>query len=480
MIASIIHDSSIRYPDESESFSPSKRYPEYPFGHVATRTNMVYQAVRNCLAQAGLDAANLDTPAWNPLGTFIRKGSKVFVLCNFVYHRRPQESLQDFRGKCTHGSVLRAIVDYIHIATGTNGQVHFGNAPLQSCDWGQVLADTGAAVLPDFYAANGVEVSAHDLRLLIAPRSILGQGKTSHAADNREAVTISLDKDSLLEPLYSVGNDVRLRVSDYNPDRTEGFHSPGKHTYVINKDILTSDVVLSVPKLKTHEKVGITVGLKGFVGSVGHKDCLAHHRFGSPQLHGDEYPNDSALRVLLSKFHDFVQRRRYPRLFASALQIVDTNARRISRRLFRQIQAGAWHGNDTAWRMALDLTRIVHFANSIGTMSAEMQRRHLVLIDGIVAGEGNGPLSPSGLNVGALVFCDNAVCGDILASKLMGYPPHKIPMIANLINDPKLSECPRNGVNSCTVNGKGADVDRLPPIAGRAFAPPDGWKNFLP
>lgn len=42
---------------------------------------------------------------------------------------------------------------------------------------------------------------------------------------------------------------------------------------------MDADVIVHVPKLKTHEKVGITCALKGVVGS---KECLAHYRAGGP------------------------------------------------------------------------------------------------------------------------------------------------------------------------------------------------------
>lgn len=118
MKASVIHNTQIFYPDDKEFFSPSEQYPEYPFAHTASRPNLVYQAVRNYLAQARLDTDYVGTPNWNPLGEFIKNGDKVFVLCNFVYHRRPKESLENFFGKYTHGSILRIVIDNILIATG--------------------------------------------------------------------------------------------------------------------------------------------------------------------------------------------------------------------------------------------------------------------------------------------------------------------------------------------------------------------------
>ena len=54
-------------------------------------------------------------------------------------------------------------------------------------------------------------------------------------------------------------------MGDYAPEETLSFHSTGKHIYTIHCDALEADVVISVPKLKTHEKVGITCAIKGTV-----------------------------------------------------------------------------------------------------------------------------------------------------------------------------------------------------------------------
>src|SRR3954447_21093207 len=130
-VVSIRSEKGVRYPAEGP-FSPSTRFPEYPFSDCASVANPVYASVRDCLRDAGLDAKNYDSASWNPLGHFIQKGQRVFVLCNFVTHRRAQKSLEAFTAKCTHGSVLRAVVDYVLLAVGPEGSVTFGNAPLQS------------------------------------------------------------------------------------------------------------------------------------------------------------------------------------------------------------------------------------------------------------------------------------------------------------------------------------------------------------
>ena len=58
------------------------------------------------------------------------------------------------------------------------------------------------------------------------------------------------------------------------------------------------------------------------------------------------------------------------------------------------VRSGNWHGNDTCWRMVLDLNKsFFHFNGAAEPRSKPL--RYLVDVDGIVEGEGNGPMSQS-------------------------------------------------------------------------------------
>ncbi len=481
MLASILSAPGLVYPGDSDSFSPDLRYPEYPFDHVSSRPNPVYELVRGTFLQAGLDAERQGTSAWNPLGGFVPSGSKVFVLCNFVYHRRPQESPDDFAAKCIHGSVLRALCDYLLIAVGPTGTVRFGNSPLQSCDWERVLAETGAAAVLEFYGKQGAPVHARDLRLFVTRRNALGRVLEEETRDgSRDAVEIGLGEESLLHEIaWSDGRPARFRIADYRPERIEAFHSGDRHRYLVHRDVLDSSVVVSLSKLKTHEKVGVTCGLKGFVGMVGHKDCLAHHRFGPPSIGGDEYPGRLAVLRPVSAFQDWVQGRPREASFQAPLQILDRSVRRLLRRAGADM-GGAWHGNDTCWRMALDLARIAHYADPGGTMHPVPQRRHLSLIDGVVAGEGDGPLSPDAAPAGLLVLCDELAWGDRIACELMGFDPEAIPLVREAFRDMPYPLADRQAVPGRVVwNEQGESVESLRPVLGRPFRPPRGWQHHL-
>jgi len=249
---------------------------------------------------------------------------------------------------------------------------------------------------------------------------------------------------------------------------------------VVHRDVRESDVVVSLSKLQTHEKVGITCGLKGFVGTVGHKDCLAHHRFGTPRSGGDEYPDRWRLFQAFSRFHDWVNRRDQEARLQALAQIADRSVRRVLRRS-GATTAGAWHGNDTAWRMTLDLARIVHHATPDGAMERSPQRRHLSLIDGIVAGEGDGPLNPRPLSAGALVFGEDVAVADRVACRVMGFDPERIPLVREAFRlDPwPISEALPDAPAECRIDDRACLETGLTPVAGRPFAPTAGWKEHL-
>jgi uncharacterized protein (DUF362 family) len=475
---SIVMDPSIAYPDSSDFFSPNTAYPEYVFDHLAIQPNRVYEAVRRVFSQAGLDRSRYGSPDWNPLGEFIKPGSRVFVLCNFVNHRRPGESLSDFSSKCTHGSVLRAVLDYVLSAVGAEGQVHFGNAPLQSCNWDAILCETGAKRVEQFYQGKGLPVKACDLRLWAIELGRMRTIKHIERRGDQDIVAVDLESASLLSDLDRPG--VRFRVINYDPRRIEEFQQNRRHVYLVNRQALEADVILSIPKLKTHEKVGITCSIKGCVGIVAHKDCLAHHRFGPPHKGGDEYPSDAlGLKRAISHLHDAIQGISPENPSGKWLMFLD----RIVQKLMRMLSVGsggAWWGNDTAWRMAVDLCRILAYASPSGKLQHSHKRPHLSLIDGIVGGEGEGPLAPSAVNSGILIFSDNVVRADYAAAMLMGYDPAVLPIVwnsAKLKSYPLLAGSVTQ--DSIICNGIRLGFNELRHQQPHHYRPPCGWKEQL-
>ena len=103
----VVQISTAVYPEEYP-YSPSEAYPEYPFpDQIATSMNLVYDGVRRLFIELGLDAPNVNTAAWNPLGELIKPGMKIVLKPNFVRSRHYEG--KDPYSMITHPSVLRAV-----------------------------------------------------------------------------------------------------------------------------------------------------------------------------------------------------------------------------------------------------------------------------------------------------------------------------------------------------------------------------------
>ena len=476
---SVIIDSTIQYPEATDYFSPDERYPEYQNEHISSRKNPVYKAVRDCFIQAGLDHDNLGTSSWNPLGTFIKPGNRVFLLCNFANERRPTELMENYRSRCTHGSVIRALADYILIATGKSGCVQIGNAPTQECHWEAVLRDTEAQTVLDFYRSMGAPVEAKDLRLFVKDTAYLGYVRGVERRDETKCTNVVLNQNSLFDELDRKQSN-RYRVMNYDPRRIESFHSHGHHEYVINRHILEADVIVSTPKLKTHEKVGISCAIKGMVGTVGHKDSLPHHRYGPSNVGGDEYPTDkTGLTSLVTAFHEWTEKTK-PESYSGSVVRVAYKVFRRSVRKWSPVVDGAWWGNDTAWRMSVDLARIAMYANKNGELQESPCRKHIVLTDGIIGGEGDGPAASTAVHSGILTFSDDLSAADHVNALLMGFDPQKIPMIRE---SARLKKYPltKSEVSTCEVNinGRTISISKLKQMEKIHYEPQDGWKEIL-
>ncbi len=474
-IVSLALGSALSYPDAD--FSPCESFPETPFADVSPQ-NGVYESVRRALQYSGADAAHFDTPEWNPLGEWIQPGERVFVLPNFVAHQRPEQSRDDFLAKCTHASFLRPVLDYIYLANRDWNRIGFGNAPIQSCDYTRLAQEIGTDKLAAFYQKHtGAHLGPHDLRGVVTQWTRYG-ALTDKQETNEEQVEIDLGTDSWLDEHFQKDPKVAVRVGDYDPAETDSYHAPGKHIYVVNRRVLEADVIVSAPKLKTHQKVGITCALKGTVGAIAKKECLAHHRKGGPGHGGDEFRGSSPVHQFASHITDWAA--------GAGNDVVSNGVRVAGKVLYRALRqgdgivGGAWHGNDTAWRMALDIARVLRFARLDGTLADTPQRRHLAFVDGIVAGEDEGPLTPKARHVGAVLFSPDICAADEACARLMGFEPSRLAIVQQSwspIRYPLTEESSAD--TQYLLNGEAISAKALLHVLESPFVPPKGWVGMI-
>lgn len=234
----------------------------------------------------------------------------------------------------------------------------------------------------------------------------------------------------------------------YHRQETIRRHSDGHHEYQVSRTMIEADLFISVPKLKVHKKVGVTLNAKGLVGMATNKNFLVHYTLRPPGAGGDQYPDGlfTPVEAMLIR----TERWMYDNLLASKSRALEALHRSIywlhnhSTKLLglkvpeskRKLDAGNWHGNDSAWRMTADLTRILYFADAEGKLHSQPPRRMFTVIDGIVGGENNGPLTPDPKPSGVLIGSENLLAADIVATRLMGFDPLKLKLYRELLGNP--------------------------------------------
>ena len=416
----------VEYPPVSSApYAPGDAYPEFPGLKAGPVPNPVFALVRGALSDLGLDSARFGTPQWNPLGDLVKTGGKIVVKPNWVLHRNMGAGGMDCM--ITHPSILRAVLEYVFLARP--GQVVLGDAPIQGCDFERLLDFGGLRAVIAEFQSRGLPLAVKDFRRTVMKEEDGLKQVAEELRPESDYVLVDLGADSLLEPIS--GDWRKFRVTVYDPRKMWAHHRPGRHQYLIAREILEADLVVNVPKLKAHKKAGITCCLKNLIGINGNKEYLPHHRKGAADAGtGDNYARRHWQMTLAETLLDGANCiRGFPRLYRLCEKLV-WRLMRIAARKDSSVQIeGSWHGNDTIWRTCLDLNRALLYGDTSGVLQATVQRKEISIVDAVVAGQGEGPLAPEPLSTGAVFAVRNPAVGDFLGARLLGFDPSKIPLL---------------------------------------------------
>lgn len=462
-------------------FHPPERFPEFDGSWLGRgpfdSQNDVYRLVREALFRLvnGYDPVTqrVDVSTLRRLGDI----RSVVVKPNWVRQ-------QNGAGECvtTHASVLRPVLDYLLLAFGSDSQITVADIPLQSSDIEQIWRETGVDRLCEYYEAGRLPVRFMDFR---KEKAVVGSSgfierRQSLPGDPLGYVEVCVDGESYLEPVTS--SRVSFSVNDYEAGAATCHHRPGRHAYLIPRTVLAADLFVNVPKLKTHCKAGLTACMKNLIGINGEKGWIPHFRMGAPYDGGDEYPEyGSSIMAFKSRVRNALQGRH--RLAYNAAHFVWKQSKAVweSQSGSHLTSGGAWPGNDTLWRSILDLVRVITCADESGRLMDSVQRSQLCVIDGIICGEGEGPLRPSPKPVGIIVSSSDPISADWAACHIAGFDWRKIPQLSQAVGLRDLwRHCPA-GPDAFTASWAAVDprtccIRDLPSVRFRA---PSAWAGHI-
>ena len=459
-----------------KNINPSRRYPEYKLKEMS-KENKVYNSVRDLLYNMGLDKNRYGTSKWNPLGNLIKPGQTVVIKPNLVDDFNPIEN--DMKALVTNGSIIRAIVDYCYIALKGKGKLVIGDAPLQKANFDRIKEFNKLDEIKNLYKKEkDFNIEILDFRKEICERNN-PLNKIYQKGDPKGYTIIDLKKNS-----FHNDEDIdykRYRVTDYNPNLMIKCHNKNHHKYLISNTILSADVIINLPKLKTHRKAGMTCALKNLVGINCLKDYLPHHKKGSKKEKGDEYLYKDFNKMSQSSLLDIKNRTNPNKKIKLMLinWIMRINQKIIKLKEKDSFFEGSWYGNDTIWRTILDLNRILLYVNKKRIMTNKKQRKMFILVDGIIAGEKEAPLEPTSKKCGLLLAGFNPVSIDYVASAFMGFDYLKIPQIKNAFDIARypLINLKQDNIQ-INLNGKKIKIKEIKKN-NFAFIPAKGWEASL-
>lgn len=472
---SIVHSEG-DYPSEFP-YHPYERYPEYS-GPLSAEPNFAYPAVRKCLRLLGYDSGHYGTADWNPLGSIVKPGDHVFIKPNLVTHEYRKSCNQNGNifSIITHPSVIRPIVDYVAIALKGKGKITIGDNPCVDANFQEILDQTGLDRLAQYACETwNIPCSVHDLRPRIT-EDLKYYGFKSHTTpqpgDPLGTVTVDLGKKSYFHDV----NPMLFRGAFSNRWETIAHHSSGHHRYSFSRSIYDADVFISVPKLKSHHKVGATLNLKGLVGTIAEKNQLVHWRIGFPNIGGDEYPrahrmSDHGRLILQHLLRDSIPEGPYLAMQGVANKLKLPSLLELKHKDPHEKYRGAWEGNDTCWRMVADLYNIL-----IKDTPAVRARtpRFFSIVDGIWGGDKNGPFCPDMKRAHVVIGGEDLMAVDCVTTRMMDYHIDQIRYLKALMREHhfELNQIIPISEDFQTHDFFKSDESYL------AFEPPTGWPHL--
>ncbi len=412
----------------------------------------------------------------------IERGDWVVIKPNLIKQSKETDA-SEWRSVITSPELIRQMCEHVCRQLAGTGRVTICDAPQTDSSFSLIAERLGLyQIAKDCSQKFGVPVAVVDLRNeewineggIIAERKQLG-------GDPEGNIAFNLRQRSLF---YGLLGNRRYYGADYDARVVNNHHMGEVQEYLLCATPIKADVFINMAKLKTHKKTGVTLTLKNLVGINADKNWLPHHAEGSPETGGDEFPN-LPIRRKLERTSVKVARNlalHVPGLGPRVAQQMRKAGTAVFGDGREVIRSGNWYGNDTTWRMVLDLNRCFFYGNGDGSLRKDNRKRCYCLIDGLIGMQGMGPMQGDPVESGVVIGGTDPVAVDTVAARLMGFDWRKIPVLREawgLTSLPITSLAPEKIVVHADTHGWGGPFSTFEKGAYFHFEPHFGWRGHI-
>jgi uncharacterized protein (DUF362 family) len=436
-----------------------------------------------CLKCDQYDAVKILRSLADEVFAQVRPGDTVVLKPNWVMESHKYRPA-DWEYVITHPAVITAVLTKVLEHLAGKGKVVIIDGPTTEASFRKLIARYPVSTWHELASAAGVTLEVTDLREhewetsndIIVKRHIL-------PGDPRGKTEVDL-RDEASEFCGHRKSKRGYHGADYDRSETNRAHDGHHNRYSVSRTVIEGDVFINLPKLKTHRKAGITCCLKNLVGINTYKNFLPHYSEGGPCEGGDQFPTDNLNARIEGPLMGFLKQHVLKnQLVARLLSPFNTLGKQIFGDTRQVVRSGNWYGNDTLWRMILDLNKVLLYANPDGSLREGVlvnAKRYIGIVDGILAGEGHGPLAPEPVEMGYLFCGTNPVAIDAVCGTFMGFDPLKIPTIARAFQVQHYPLCDF-GMADIVVSLADNDyqLTDLPPNLIVPCVPQFGWKGHI-
>jgi uncharacterized protein (DUF362 family) len=413
----------------------------------------------------------------------IAPGNTVVLKPNWIRENHIEKH-DEWEQVITNPAVFNAVIRKVIKALNGNGKIIITDGPDTSSDFQMILAHYPVEDWQNLCKKNNINLEIIDLRddeWRIKDGVIIK--RTKLPGDPKGKVVVNLAGD-LSELEGKIKSKRGYYGADYNLRETNEAHNGIQNLYSVSRSVIECDVFINLPKLKSHKKAGITCCLKNLVGINTYKNYLAHYNEGGPHEGGDQFPTKNINSMIEGPVFAFLKQKVLQNVFfAKLFRPFKKHGAVIFGETTDTVRSGNWHGNDTIWRTILDLNKVLLYAESDGSLRADSwlnTKKYIGIVDGIIAGENNGPLSPEPVDMRYIIYGSNPVAVDSVSALLMGFDPMKIPSIRQAFHVKHYPVC-NFGFDEIeiAIEGKEYSFKNFPVNYIKKCKPHFGWVGYI-